>query len=275
MIVTLNGFVINDNVSGAFLNTQLDGLDLPSIRTSSGNYAGRAGGYVGGQFYGMRSIGIQGKVFGSSVAGLAATRKALQTALDAQSVTMQLITNDGASYILYAYLTDFEMPITQALFSAPYQIELLAPDPIIYDNATGTALTTSISRITSGGYTYPVVYPVIYAAASAPTTVTNSGTTGVYPIIMLTGSATNPVITNRTTNMLMSLNLTTGSSDVIVIDMRQRTITLNGGSIFGLQGAGSSFWSLPVGPNSIALTTSGGSDTVTGAVSWRSGVMGI
>lgn len=283
MIVTLNGFVINDNLSGVFLDTQISGLEFPGLRTSSGNYSGRAGGYVGGQFPGMRSIGLQGKVSKSSVVNLEAVRRDFQAALASDyrnfvyNVTMEIVTNAGAAYVVFAVLDDFEMPITNALFNASYTVELLAGDTIIYDNATGTELTASIPRLTSGGYVYPVVYPVIYSPGSSPTTVTNSGGVPIYPTVTLTGSATNPVLTNRTTGMFTSLVLTTGTSDVITINMNPtlRSILLNGGSVFGSQGSGSSFWSLLQGGNSIALTTSSGSDTVTGLIKWRSGIMGI
>lgn len=275
MIIALNSYNLNDNVSGAYLDTQITGLDLPSIRTSSGNYAGRDGGYVGAQFYGPRQINLQGHVFASDVASLETVRASLQTALRASQVTMTIQTNAGASYVVYANLIDFEMPITRDLFNAPFSIELLAPDPVIYDNATGTALTVAVSKLTSGGYVYPVVYPVIYSPGSSPTNVANSGSVAVYPVITLTGSATNPVITNRTTNQFFSLNITTGPTDVVAIDMRQRTVLLNGGSIFALQASGSTFWSLLPGGNQIALQTSSGTDNVSGVISWRSGFMGI
>jgi hypothetical protein len=277
MIVTLNGYTINNSggPNAVYLEEDLLGLDLPAIRTSSGNYSGRDGGYIGGQLYSARDITLQGRIFSSNVATLETARKALQNAVKGQGITMGVVTNAGAAYVIYCNLIDFEMPIKRQVSSAPFKIELYASDPTIYDDATGTALTASISRIVSGGYTYPVTYPVTYAGSTGPTTVTNSGDVAVYPTITLTGAATNPIITNRLTNEFIGLSLTTGPSDVIVIDMRQRTILLNGGSIFALQTASSTFWTLEPGGNPIALTTSNGSDTVTGVVSWRSGFMGI
>jgi hypothetical protein len=277
MIVTLNDYIINDPDSDVrvYLDEDIVGLDLPPIRTSSGNYSGRDGGYVGGQFYTARDISLQGRVFSSDVATLEATRKALQNAVKGQSVTMQVLTNAGAAYVIYCNLIDFEMPIKRDLFSAPFKIELMAPDPTIYDDATGTELTATVPLLVSGGYTYDVTYPVTYLGGTSPTTVTNSGDVDVFPTITLTGTGTNPIITNRLTNEFLGLSLTTGASDVIEIDMRQRTILLNGGSIFALQTAGSTFWSLEPGGNPIALTTSNGADTVSAEVSWRSGFMGI
>lgn len=276
MTITLNGYLINDASTGVWLDVQIDGLSLPLIRTSSGNYSGRDGGYVGSQFYGARDIALQGTVNATNISALETTRKAFQTALTGQTVTMGIVTNAGASYVIYANLVDFQMPIPRGLFVAPFKIELLAADPTIYDNAGGGALTANVSRIVSGGYTYPVTYPVTYAGATGPTTVTNAGTSAVYPTVTMTGTMTNPVLTNNTTGAFLSLTpLTTGPGDTVTIDMRQRQVLLNGGSIYGLVSGLSTFWSLQPGGNSISLTTSSGADTVTAVVSWRSGYMGI
>ena len=276
MTITLNGYAINDASTSVYLDVQIDGLSLPGIRTSSGNYSGRDGGYVGSQFYSSRDIALQGNVFSSNVNALETTRTALQAALKGQNVTVGIITNAGASYVIYANLISFQMPIPRDLFKAPFKIELVATDPTIYDNSGGGALTANVALIVSGGYTYPVTYPVTYAGSTGPTTVSNSGTTPVYPMITLTGTMTNPVITNNSTGAFLSLTpITTGPGDTVTIDMRQRRILLNGGNIYALKSGLSSFWSLQPGGNSISLTSSSGSDTVTATVSWRSGYMGI
>jgi hypothetical protein len=276
MIVMLNGYSINNTGDVAFLDVQIDGLDLPPIRTSSGNYAGRDGGYVGAQFYGARSIGLQGNIFSPDVATLESARKALQAALATQDVIMQVLTNAGHSYVLYCKLIDFEMPLTRDLFKSPFQIELQAPDPTIYDDTGGGALTATVSKLVSGGYTYPVIYPVIYSGGGSPTTITNSGATDVFPKVTLSNVMNNPVLTNITTGATFALTgLITATGDQVVIDMRQKTVTLNGSSIFGLIGSSSDFWSLQPGPNSVTLTTPNSGDTVTAVFSWRSGVMAI
>lgn len=276
MIMTLNGYVINDGSTGVYLDVEIDGLELPSIRTSSGNYAGKDGGYIGAQFYEPRDISLQGSVFSSDITTLESTRQAFQAALKGQTVTLGITTNAGASYIINCNLIDFKMPIKRALFRADFKLELLATDPTIYDNSTGGALTATVPKLVSGGYTYPVVYPVVYSGGGSPTTVTNSGSSNVYPTVTMTGIMNNPVLTNQTTNSAFSLTgLITGSGDVVVVDMRQRTVLLNGSSIFGNVGPLSVWWYLQPNNNSITLTTPNSGDTVSAVVSWRSGFMGI
>lgn len=273
MIVILNGYNINDGTSGVYLDVEITGLELPEIRTSSGSFAGRDGGWIGAQFYSPRQITLQGSVFASDVVSLGATRRAFQSALKGKTVTMQIFTDDGAAYVIYANLLSFKMPVKRNKFSAPFQILLFAGDPTIYDNATGTALTANLPKLTSGGYTYPVVYPVVYAAGSSPTAVANSGEVTVYPTITLTGSMTNPTVSNLTTGLSLGLTMTTAPGDVVVIDMRAKTVLLNGGNVYGLLTAGSSFWGLQSGSNSITLNTTSAGDSVSGLLSWRAGFL--
>jgi len=274
MIVTLNGYHLNDGTTGAWLDTEVKGLELPTIRTSAGNYAGRDGGYLGSQFFSARDITLQGTVFSSNVAILEQTRQNLQAALVSQSVTMGITTNAGNSYTINCYLLDFQMPIKKNVFSAPFKIELLATDPTIYEN-NSYSLPADLAPVSNSGFVLPVTFPIDFPAASTPTTVTNNGNVAVYPIITLSGVMHNPVITNTTLEQLMGVSLTTAQTDQLVINFAQRTILLNGSSVFGDMTAGSTWWQLQPGENAITLTTSSGGDTVTGTIQWQSGYMGI
>lgn len=276
MIVKLNSYAINDASNSVYLDEPINGLELPPLRTSSGDYAGRDGGFVGAQHYSARPISLTGHVFSTDVAVHEQRRREFQAAIQSGTITMQLTTNAGLSYLLYCNLIDFKMPIQRNKFESPFKIELLAGDPIIYDDTGGGALSASVPKLAAGGYTYPVVYPVVYAPGSSPTTVNNTGTEPVYPAITLSGTMTNPVLTNVTTGEVFGLNpLVTGPGDQVVIDMLKRTVTLNGGNIFGLIAANSSFWPLEPGNNSISLTTSSGADSVSALLSWRNGYLAI
>lgn len=278
MIAILNGFNLNDGTTGVYLDVEIDGLELPDIRTSSGNYAGRDGGYIGAQFYEPRDVTLQGNVWGANgnVGSLELARRNFQNAIRSKAITLELITNAGYSYIVYCNLIDFKMPLMRDLFTGTFKLELLATDPTIYDNATGNPLAAIVRKVANGGYTYPVIYPVVYAAGELPTTVTNNGDVLVYPIITLTNVMDDPIITNETTGEIFSLSpLVTSPGDEVVIDMRAHTVLLNGGNIFDLVTTSSSWWGLVPGTNSLSLTSSGGGDNVTAMVSYRSGYMGI
>lgn len=276
MIITLNNFTLNDTVNRFYLDEDVQGLSMPEIRTSSGLYSGRDGGYIGAQFYGMRTLSLVGRVFGQDIVEVEAKRRALQDALRTKSITMRVVTNAGNAYLIYCNLLRFDMPIKRDVNIAPFKIELLAADPIIYDDTAGAALHATVNKAIGGGYVYPVVYPVLWSAGQGNTTVTNAGNTTVYPIITLTGSMHDPVIYNNTTGKLLRLSgLTTNAGDTVVIDTKERTVLLNGGSIFDKVSADSQFWGLVVGQNVLALGSNDGNDTVSADVMWRSGYIGI
>lgn len=278
MVIKINGFPLNDSSSRVFLHDEIEGLDFPAIRTSKGALTGDDGGYVGPQYLDSRDIAIQGAVFSSSVSEARAVRRELQAGLKlAPDINeVQIEDDDGSTYLLYAHLVDFKMPIKGSFTKSLFKIELLAPDPIIYDNATGSELTVALSRKVAGGVTWPLSWPIVWGLSTPPAVATNNGTVFMKPKIILTGAKTNPVVTNLTTGQSFGFNdLVTSAGDVVEIDMRARTVTLNGGNIYDRVSASSRWWGLVKGPNTIQLETGSGSDNPDGTLTWRNGVMGI
>lgn len=277
MIISLNGYVLNDpnSVNSIYLDEPIDGLGLPPIRTSSGNYSGRDGGYVGSQFYGMRLITLTGTIFGTP-AELETTRRNLAAAVATSSVVMNITTNAGSQYLINCNIDSLDMPILRSANQAPFKISLIATDPTIYDNSASGLMSVSVNPARGGGVTWPITWKITWAAGSQPTTVNNTGNVTVYPTVTLTNKMTNPTVTNQTTGQFFTLSgLTTTAGDVLVIDMKNRTVLLNGGSVLPFVTSTSSWWPLLPGNNGINLTTNDGTDTTVATVSWRSGYRAI
>lgn len=279
MIVGLNGFILNSPTDASvrvYLDEPIDGLAIPAIRTSSGDFSGRDGGYVGAQFYGRRFISLTGRIFAQSALLLEQSRRDLQAVLTSPPLAMTITTNAGSQYLLTCYLDSFDMPITRAMTSARFSITLIAPDPVIYDNAAGGSLTATVNLALGGGFAWPITWPIVWAAGAPPTVVTNTGEVVLYPKITLTGKMTNPKIMNNTTGEFFTFTgFTTTTDDVVVIDMKNRTVLLNGGSILPFASSTSRWWALLPGNNDITLTSSDSSDTVVATIEWRSGYRGI
>lgn len=279
MIVAVNGYTINDPTSATtcYLDEPVDGLGLPPVRTSSGNYSGRDGGYVGSQFYGMRLITMTGRFFSSSPANLEAARKALAAAVAASSVTLTITTNAGGQYLINCYLDELDMPIQKSPNTAPFSLTLIAADPIIYDNSAGGTMSATVNLSIGGGVTWPISWtPVTWAPGAQPTVINNAGQVNIYPVITLTNQMTSPVITNKTTGQFFSLSgLTTSAGDTVVIDMLNRTVLLNGGSVLPFVNTSSTWWALIPGNNSVALNTNNSADTVVATVTYKTGYRGI
>lgn len=283
MIIYLNSYPFNDVTAGnkVFLNEPIQGLEIPPLRTTSGDYSGQDGGYIGAQLYGMRLITLSGWVQADSPGEMEQTRRDIQAALtEGGPISMSIITDGGNRYIVSTYLSDFTMDISGNLLLCDWKVDLIAPDPTIYDD-TGDPLTATITKATSGGLLFSATSPVfgstfLFTPGDPNASVDNSGVVMAYPVITISGQTTSPVITNVTTNQTFELDGYQTSSDALtVIDMHEHTVTLNGGNAFGYISPDSEFWGLVPGVNEISFTSGSGSDVSTATVTWRPGLRGI
>jgi hypothetical protein len=272
-------FVFNDADYKGYITGKVEGLGPPSNRVSRGSYAGRSGGYSGQRYWDPRLITVTGLLIADTVTEMQNRRADWSDAfswLDELQLVIQL--ENGNEYLINCSVdgtpTLDYIPLDP--LRAPFSVSFLADDPVIYDNTAGHATSVTLSRVAGGGITWPLSWPLSWPAGAAGSTVNNTGTVPIYPVITLTGSMTNPVLSNQTTGEFISLPGFTAPSDaVVLVDLYNHTITLNGGNVAGLLGAGSSWWGLQKGQNTIKLTTSDVADTVTGTMVWRNGVMGI
>jgi len=267
MIIEINGKVLNDHI----LKPQIQGLDKPEIRTSSGNYSGRDGGWIASQFYKYRVITINGELNERTCANLETARRELVEALPIRTALPMFITTfAGTMYYADVYVIDLKMDIVGSRFQE-FQLTLMSPDPYLY--GADSYIEQIIYKLVGGGYTFPYILPVTWAAGSTPTLVNNTSNILTYPIITLPGVFTNPRIQNNTTGQYIELAVTTATGDEIVIDMKNRTVTLNGGSILPYK-SGNWWWLVP-GTNMIELTSGSGSDDTEGTIKYRLAYDGI
>lgn len=272
--IRIGDLVLDDTI----LLPVVQGLSKPKVRVSAGDYSGRDGGWLSGQLFKSREIVIQGEFNEGNCADLQLMREALEDALPIRQSIPFFVTNFvGATYYADVYFVDLQMDISDK-FSAPFQLTLLAPDPYLYDAGDGIDpdsgyITEVIYKIVGGGYVTPYILPVTWDPGSTPTIVDNTSDVYIFPEIVLTGQFTNPRITNNTTGQFIELGVTTTTGDVIEIDMKNRTVTLNGGSILPTKTG--TWWGLQSGENAIELTTDSGSDAMSGIIRYRIAYEGI
>ena len=262
------------------IQAPIAGLDNAAIRTAAGNYSGRDGGYVSTQFYGMRTIVVQGFYIGGTCEEADALRANLGDSLKIRRLMpLYIETFSNKHYLCECYVTNYKSDVTGPK-SGRFQITFLAPDPFLYDAGdladpyTGY-LQQLFYKPTSGGYEIPYELPVEWAVGNQATPVNNAGSVAVFPIFQLENQYTDPVITNLTTGKFMSLDVTTTNGDLIYIDMKNREITLNGSSIASSRSIDSTWFDLVPGENLLALTTSNSGDKNWGIIKWRQGYEGI
>jgi hypothetical protein len=267
-----------DPNGGNFIIKEVSGLGPADIRTSSFLFSGRSGGLVTDQQFGFRMVSIEGKIgqIGGSRAQHALDRQTLLAALPLGTTIPVYITNfAGEQFRIDANVTDAKVEYSQGGYMSDFLIQLTAGDPFFYSTDGGDEQSALVTRVTQGGYVTPYILPVSWDSGSSPTVVTNNGEAVYYPRIELHDQADNPVIINQTTGERFELDINLVTSDLVVIDMFKRTVTLNGSNIIGSKTDDSTWWGLQVGPNSIVLDSASGSDTVTAEIFWRNGVRGI
>ncbi len=268
-----------DPQGGNFIITGVSGLGAADIRTSSFLYSGRSGGSITNQLYGFREISITGKI--GKVGGTRQQhwidRSAMLSATPIDVLIPVYITVfSGETYRVDCRVTDLKLEYLTGGYISEFLLQLTAPDPLFYSTDGGDVQTAIVNRtVENGGYVTPYILPVVWDQGGAPTIVTNNGNAIVYPIITIHDTAHDPVITNQATGEVFAMSINTVDGDELVIDMANRTVKLNGSDVIGNMVAGSTWWGLLVGDNSIKYDTDTALDNGYAEVEWRNGVTGI
>lgn len=257
-------------------NDGVSGLEKPPIRSSGGSFAGADGGYISGQNYDVRVITIPGAYLGADNSDAETLRRSLN-ALPIRTLIQILITlPSGDQFATAGYIYDLKNILADAKWGK-FQVLITCPDPFLYLAGGGDEgwISQTFFKTGGGGYPTPYILPVEWASGETTAIINNAGDIYYLPQIILQGQYTNPKITNVTTGAIMELGLTTSADQEIIIDMLNRTITLDGGSIASYRTSDSSWWALYPGDNAILLETDSGDDASTGIIRWRQGVEGI
>ena len=117
--------------------------------------------------------------------------------------------------------------------------------------------------------------PVQWTSGDSITHVNNLGLMPSYPIITLAGTFHSPTILNQTNGKFITIETDTVANDKVVIDMKNRIITKNGGSIASYRTIDSTWWALEPGDNKILLQTDSSTDTDFATIRFRYGYGGI
>lgn len=150
------------------------------------------------------------------------------------------------------------------------QYSFFCPDPRYYDDTEQTAalaVTNALGRIYNRVYNLVYGYSISGGAAN----VQNNGWATTYPIITITGPIVNPTIGNSTTGNYITVTGSYASSDVIVVNLDSKLITLNGNPARNLVSGTSTWFGAAPGANAFYLTGSGTiAGTTAATVAWRS-----
>ena len=270
-----NGFVFG-GAGSPYQITSVDGLEnLPSLRVQDADRGYQDGMFSGRDFLNGRTITMTMLILSGNGNTAQQNFNLMQNSLQPQQtgttpLQFQLSAANGLQFIntrVRAAKATIDPEYTYGFIKAQY--DFFCPNPRYYDNGVQAAIMTYTTPL---GRTYPRVYPLTFGGGSNTqfATVTNSGTTNTYPLISIYGPVTNPVIGSITANASLNFNYTMAASNVISIDLLNRTILLNGNPARNLLLGSSTWFNAAVGTNQFYFTGSGTiAGTTTASVQWN------
>lgn len=272
----------NSQAAPGFIPQTFTGLDSPDYRTNEYARPGQDGAIISSMFYDARTVTVEGQLYGTSGLEYESYRQALIAACainkDSNNyptpTRVTFTTMGGTSYFFDAIIGRPIIEMQKPLLS-DFHLTMTVTNPFIFGN---TAFTSpNIAPATGGGFILPVVLPIVSSAAvGGVVTVTNVGQATTLPTITLTGLLTQPALYNQTTGKSMQLSYTINSGDTVVIDMYNKTITLNGSSsLLSTKTSSSDWWGVQPGANQISISTISSGDTGYAVVSGNPSFIGV
>lgn len=169
-------------------------------------------------------------------------------------------------------------PITQG-FAVPgtdkMTLQLVATDPRIYDPVVQSASCGLYAS--TGGLAYPITYPLNWGSitSTGTITITNAGRSATPPLLTITGGGNTPLITRQDTGQTLIVDLNLQPTDILVVDVLNDRLLLDGSSIYtALDPASDPISSFFIAPGMVTLglaVASGSGTTLT--ATWQSAYM--
>ena len=138
-------------------------------------------------------------------------------------------------------------------------VSLFAADPRIYGATLRAASYDPAAALAGGGVTFPLTFPVSFSVSTVSLLeLLVGGNAPTPPVLTLRGPANTPTFDNDTTGLSIQTTAVLGSSDTLSIDVKARTVTLNGASRPDLIDVGeSTWWELARGTNRLRVRGTG------------------
>lgn len=226
------GYVLNvDASTPPFVDvSKIAGLDSSTVRTSTRDTEGMDGGIVEADFESVRTIIIEGTLYGTTETLLDTIKSNYAVNPTAQPFYFKM---PGVSQrVVFAKcITGFryDVDLARRLSMTNFQVQLQASDPVIYSSAVSTAVVSVAAALTSGrGYSR--LYPLSYGGpvSSGVFSISNNGNRPVGATFVITGPVTNPIITSDTQAKFIQVLISLSVTDTLTIDLLSRSILLNG-----------------------------------------------
>jgi len=277
----LNGTQIHANTGAPsiYLTQDSSGFEFPDINRFN-PYAkpGESGSIVPNSFYDGRTITLSGYVAGASPAEYLANKRTffgllaiIQNSINiAKPILLTFTTLDGLELQCYCFASQSPKFTEKSLTHGIFQIQLYAEDFNLYSQAVQLQ---TINIPSGGGLLFPAIAPFSFPAESGGSAVlTNNGNSNTFPTVTFYGPLVSPFVKNVTLGEQFIVNHTLISGDILVVDMLNKTMLLNGNnamSYFDYLNQWLSLQPIDFGTNTIDFGSGLSSDTGYVSFSWQ------
>lgn len=272
----LRGLLMGRDTSYRFASAP-EGLGLPPMRVNDLAWLAEDGAYGAGDWLEPRTVRARLWVDGGTADASETLARSLVAAWapSRTDLSLALRVAAGQEYVLRGRPRRCEVDLSTLKYGhASAAVEFVGLDPYLYDADPANGVIPLGS-----GSDYPGVQPNLSfdlafqpagSVGAGVAFVGNLGTAPTWPTVTFTGPAISPRLENRTTGETFTLNATLLAGHVAVVDMRTRSITINGTSSLQSFGLGASWLRFIPGANEVAYRSSDASPTAsTATVVWQ------
>jgi hypothetical protein len=294
-VLTFNDYASSDY----FRLTSIENADMPALRVPIEARPQRDGAFVFDGYRGAMTEVFHGEIVCSSLTNRATKEDELRAKLNA------LLRGDGtwtwtpsgkAGRQRTVRLADSLLIRNADAIRKEFQFALASGDPYAYSQTqteTATSLLSLVSALgtwslastgTTAGWRLATTgttpsWTLGTGGSSGTATVTNNGNAPSFATVRIYGAIAAATFANTTTGEVLDLsNLDLAAGDYLEIDMRAETLYLNGDPsrslLSALSVAGSMFWALQPGANSVRLQAASYDANAYAAVIYRDAFYG-
>jgi hypothetical protein len=253
------------------------GLDMPNVASGDVQRALDHGEFVGLDLSAGRDVTVTQVVTGVNAVALDNARQLLASVMAVAGNTnsplyLQLPSGLYACMARprkHGYKLDIGsiMPFAEGVTGGDVVTSVLhATDPRWYAMPTKASVPVGLAPVGSGGLTFPASAPFSFggSGSAGEVIVYNNGLFEMRPVLVVTGPCTNPVVANLSLPGApwVGFDVALNTGDTLTIDTDYETAVLvtagtsQGASRQNAEIAGSTWWNLPPGPNTIQWQTS-------------------
>jgi len=207
--------------------TNVTGLDNPEFRITEREREGMDGGFVDATFEKMRTIVLEGTIFNVTDDFLDLLKSNYAPSADAQPFYFKAPGQQERIIYCKSYGVRYAWERPRSYGIVNVQIQLKAEDPTIYGDLLEDTAEIGTSE---SGFGFDLSFPFGFGLADSTgaAVLYNRGNKNCGATLEIVGPVTNPRIMHNESDGDLQFNIDLTDGDTLTVDLREKTIMLNG-----------------------------------------------